>query len=69
MVAWKKHNHHRKREKKRERLAHVGSGRSITLSTDTEDMTFMASGGVEHSVSEGASRSLDDVVPSTSTLS
>ena len=69
MVAWKKRSHHRNREKKRERLARVGLRRSIALSTDTEDMTSMASGGVEHSVSEGASHSLDDAVPSSSTLS
>jgi hypothetical protein len=45
--------HKREREKKRARLARARPRESITPSMDTEDMTYMASGGAGNPLSMG----------------
>lgn len=68
MIAWKKQSYWRKGEKKRERLTHVGSGRSITLLTNTKYMTSSTSSGVQRSVSKSVSRRPDDAATSSGAL-
>lgn len=65
METFKKHRQTRKREKKAEHLDHKESGRSITPSIDTEDMTTTASDGIEAHASVGGPSHYGDVEASS----
>lgn len=65
METFKKRRRARKREKKAEHLDHKESGRSITPSIDTEDMTTTASDGIEAHASVGGPSHYGDVEASS----
>lgn len=65
LAVHKRHRQARKREKKVEHLARTRLGRSITPSTDTEDMTSTASGGIVGLASVGGPSRYGDIEASS----
>jgi hypothetical protein len=61
-----KSHHKRKREKKQARLSHARPREGITPSTNTEDLTSMASGGAENPSLVGVPPRTDDAEMSSS---